>query len=309
MKVCVLGSINMDEVVVCESLPKLGETVLADTFNKIPGGKGANQAVAASRLGCNVAMIGKIGDDSSGEVLLNSLKEDNINVDWVFKDVERPTGVAIILVDSIGNNSIAVVPGANMGITIDDISRAKEVIQRSKILIAQFETPIDITLEAFKISKESGVVTILNPAPAREVTDELLMYTDIIVPNETEAQSLTGVKPYDMESAKSASQYFLKKGVKYVIITLGDKGAALVSNEDSTLVPAQKVEAVDTTAAGDSFIGGLSRILSSEEKLTYSSLEKAVKFSSKVSAIVVTKEGAQTSIPTFEEVTKIYGEE
>lgn len=308
MKVCVLGSINMDEVVGCREMPKIGETILADSFKKVPGGKGANQAVAARRMGCEVFMIGKIGNDSNGEYLLNELKEDGINTENVFKDNENPTGVAIILVDETGNNSIAVVSGSNMAISSEDLLTAKKSIIESKILISQFETPIDITIEAFKIAKENGVTTLLNPAPARDIPDELLKYTDIIVPNETEAKTLTGINVSDLSSAKVSSRVFLSKGVKYVIITLGDKGAAIVSEGYSALVPAKKVNAIDTTAAGDSFIGGLSRILSSEA-LTDSSLEKAVGFANKVSAIVVTKEGAQTSIPTFETVIKTYGEE
>ncbi len=308
MKVCILGSINMDEVVGCNEMPKVGETILADNFKKVPGGKGANQAVAARRMGLEVFMIGKIGDDSNGEVLLNALKKDGINTEYVFKDENNSTGVAIIFVDSHGNNSIAVVAGSNMTITSEDLANSQNAIKNSKILISQFETPIDITIEAFKFARENGVVTLLNPAPAREIPDELLKYTDIIVPNETEAETLTGIKVSDIETAKTAANKFLEKGAKYVIITLGEKGAAIVSKNCSTLVPANKVVAVDTTAAGDSFIGGLSRILSTLD-LSFESLEKAVKFANKVSAIVVTKEGAQTSIPTFDEVVKTYGEE
>ena len=308
MKVCILGSINMDEVVGCNEMPKVGETILADNFKKVPGGKGANQAVAARRMGLEVFMIGKIGADSNGEVLLKALEKDGINTEYVFKDENNSTGVAIIFVDSHGNNSIAVVAGSNMAITSEDLLKSQNAIKNSKLLISQFETPIDITIEAFKFARENGVVTLLNPAPAREIPDELLMYTDIIVPNETEAESLTGVKVFDVETAKVAANKFLEKGAKYVIITLGEKGAAIVSKNSSTLVPANKVVAVDTTAAGDSFIGGLSRILSTLD-LSFESLEKAVKFANKVSAIVVTKEGAQTSIPTFDEVVKTYGEE
>ncbi|MEG2893148.1 MAG: ribokinase, partial [Clostridium sp.] len=287
----------MDEVVGCHEMPKVGETILADTFKKVPGGKGANQAVAAKRMGCDVYMIGKIGKDSNGEVLLNALKKDNINTEFVFKDENRSTGVAVIFVDSHGSNSIAVVAGSNMGITHDDLSKAKVAIKDSKMLISQFETPIEITIEAFKYAKSVGVTTLLNPAPAREIPDELLEYTDILVPNESEAESLTGIKVIDVETAKNAANKFLNKGAKYVIITLGDKGAAIVTNDCLIQVPAKKVDAVDTTAAGDSFIGGLSRIISCEESLNMDMLTKAVRFANKVSAIVVTREGAQTSIP------------
>ncbi|MEG1415246.1 MAG: ribokinase [Clostridium sp.] len=309
MKVCILGSINMDEVVGCQEMPKVGETILADTFKKVPGGKGANQAVAAKRMGCDVYMIGKIGNDSNGEVLLNALKKDEINTEYIFVDKERSTGVAVIFVDSHGSNSIAVVAGANMGITYEDLEKAKSAIKDSKMLISQFETPVEITIEAFKYAKSVGVTTLLNPAPARDIPDELLQYTDIIVPNESEAESLTGIKVVDIQTAKNAANNFLNKGAKYVIITLGDKGAAIVTNDCLIQVPANKVNAVDTTAAGDSFIGGLTRVLSREESLDMDILTRAVRFANKVSAIVVTREGAQTSIPSFDEVINTYGEE
>ncbi len=309
MSVCVLGSMNMDLVVNVDKMPRVGETIMANEFKKVPGGKGANQAVAAARLGTNVYMIAKIGKDDNGEILLEGLNKDNINTDKVFVDDKNPTGMAIISVDSMGNNMIEVIAGSNMKLTVEDIKKCEDVIKSSKILIAQFETPKDVTYEAFKIARENGVITILNPAPAGEIGDDILSVTDIIIPNETETYELTNVKAYDLETAKEASKTFLNKKVKYVIITLGEKGAFIGNSEKCEIVPAYKVNAVDTTAAGDAFIGGVSKILHDEGKIDFEIIKRAVRFGNMVSSIVVTRKGAQTSIPVLDEVTKVYGED
>lgn len=308
-RVCVLGSINMDLVINSKRIPKVGETVLAKDIKKIPGGKGANQAVAAKRLGCEVYMLGKVGTDDNGRILLEALKSDGINLDYILKDDINPTGMAIINVDEEGNNSITVIPGANMTISHEDFDKTAEMIKDSKIVIAQFETPKEITKSAFKFAKECGAITILNPAPASEIDDELLLYTDIIVPNETEVYELTKIEVKDLKTAEAAANKFLEKGVKYVIITLGEKGAALVTKEKSEIVPAYKVDAVDTTAAGDSFIGGLTKKLSECDDINFEKLIEGIKFANKVSSIVVTRKGAQTSLPYLCEVMEIYGEE
>jgi ribokinase len=195
-----------------------------------------------------------------------------------------------------------------MNLNLEEIDKCKDVIVNSDIIVAQFETPIEVTIEAFKFAKENEVITILNPAPAKKITDELLKYTDIIVPNETEATTLTGVNVHDLESAKQAANIFLDNNVKYVIITLGNKGAALISKKDGILIPAYKVNVVDSTAAGDSFIGAISTKLR-KDNFDIKSLEEAVKFANKVSAITVQKEGAQPSIPFLKEISSIYEEE
>lgn len=307
--VCILGSINMDLVLRVDRMVKPGETILSKDFKKVPGGKGANQAVAAKRLGANVSFIGMVGMDDNGVELVKALKEDKIDTSHIKVDESNPTGMAIITVDDDGRNSIVVVPGANMKIDSQSIENAKDVIKESKLLIAQFETPAEATIEAFKIAKENGVTTILNPAPAKKIPEELLKLTDIIAPNETEAFELTDIKVDDDERIKEAAEKFIEKGVKFVIITLGERGAALVSEEKFTTVPAYKVKAVDTTAAGDSFIGALSSKLQNEENIDFEAIEKAIKFSNKVSSIVVQRQGAQPSLPCLEEVTKIYKEE
>lgn len=306
-KVCVLGSINMDLVIKVNEMPKEGETILSESFEKIAGGKGANQAVAARRCGNIVSMIGKIGKDDNGKILKGLLEEDSIDTNLIFEDENEPTGMAVITVNKNGNNSITVISGSNMTLNKDEIEKSKEIIENSDILISQFEVPEEVILEAFKIAKENNKITILNPAPAKKIDEELLKYTDIIIPNETEAELLTGIKVNDLESAKLAANGLLEKGVKFVIVTLGSKGAAVISKEGGQIVEAYKVKAIDTTAAGDSFIGGLSSKLDIEN-LSFENLLKAVKFANKVSSITVQRKGAQPSIAKLEEVIKIYGE-
>ena len=307
-KVCIVGSLNMDTVLKVENIVKVGQTITSNSMEKFPGGKGANQAVAARRSGSEVYMVGKVGVDGDGEFLVKQLETDDINTEFILRDDKTPTGSAIIMVEDLGDNSIIIVPGTNMNITKEEIINAKEVIEKCDMVITQFETPYEVALESFKLAKEFGKITILNPAPAKNIDDELLKYTDIIIPNETEAQTLTGIKVTDLESAKEAASKFREKGVKWVIITLGSKGAALISEDDMEIIAAYKVDAVDTTAAGDSFIGGLSSKLD-VNNLNKETLIKAIRFGNKVSSIAVCKEGAQVSIPYLEEVIRLRGEE
>ena len=300
--VCVLGSINMDMVLNIRDIPLVGETILSKNFTKIPGGKGANQAVAAQRLGAKVYMIGKLGRDENGKTLYGAMKKDGINLEHVIYDEENPTGMAIILVNEQGNNSIVVVSGANMKLTKDDVLGAAQVIKDSKFIVAQFETPMEVTLEAFKIAKGNDVITILNPAPASEMPKSILPLTDIIIPNETEIQKLTGIQVFDGESAKKAAEVLLNSGVRFVIITLGEKGAALVSKDKWEIIPAYKVKAIDTTAAGDGFIGALVSSLEFEDGNEYASIKRAIEYGNKVSSIVVQRKGAQTSLPFLKEL-------
>ena len=307
-KVCVLGSMNMDLVVKVNDIPRVGETILSKSFEKIAGGKGANQAVAAKRCGAEVAMIAKIGKDENGQILKDKLIEDNIDVKYVFEDKREATGMAIIMVNENGNNSIIVVAGSNMTIDEYEIEASVEKIKEYDILISQFETSEEMTLKAFLKAKEFGKITILNPAPAKKINEELLKVTDIIVPNETEAEVLTGIKVETLEDANKAGQAFLEKGVNFVIITLGSKGAAVIGKDFCELVPAYKVNAIDTTAAGDSFLGGLSSKLDFKN-INKESLIKAVNFGNKVSSISVQRKGAQPSIPYLKEIEEIYGED
>ena len=306
-KVCVLGSMNMDLVMKVNDIPRVGETILSKSFEKIAGGKGANQAVAAKRCGAEVAMIAKIGKDENGKILKGKLEEDNIDVNYIFEDDNEATGMAIIMVNENGNNSIIVVPGSNMTINENEIVESVKKIKDSDILISQFETSEEMTLHAFKSAKEFGKVTILNPAPAKKINEELLKVTDIIIPNETEAEVLTGITVETLEDANKAGQAFLEKGVKFAIITLGSRGAAVIGKDFCELVPAYKVEAIDTTAAGDSFIGGLSSKLDFNN-INKDTLIKAVDFGNRVSSISVQRKGAKPSIPYLNEIEEIYGE-
>ncbi len=307
--VCVIGSINMDLMVKVDRMVKVGETIISKGYYKNSGGKGANQAVAASRLGANVYMIGKVGNDETGDVLLRKLSEDNVDVKYISIDEENPTGMAVITVDEAANNSIIVIPGANMNLDCSNVQRAEDIIKMSELIVAQFETPVEATVSAFQTARENNVITILNPAPAREIPDELLALTDIIIPNETEAYELTKVKIENEKSIKLAAERFLEKGVKYVIITLGERGAALISRNQYELLKAIKVNAIDTTAAGDSFIGALSSKLCNCKDLSFEEIKNAVIFANKVSSMVVQKEGAQASLPKLEEVLMKFGEE
>lgn len=302
-KVSVLGSMNMDMVIAVDSMPKVGETILCNEVKKVPGGKGANQAIAAKRSGSEVYMIAKLGKDENGDTLLKGLQDDNINTKYVLRDEGKATGMAIITVNSEGNNSIIVVPGSNMNISKPEVLKAEEVIKDSDIVVTQLETPMDAAAEVFKLAKKYNKLTVLNPSPSKTLSDELIKNTDIIIPNETEAYSITGTEVKDLESAKEASKFFFDKGVNIVIITLGENGAAIVTKDNAELIPAYKVKAVDTTAAGDSFLGAVVSKINVND-ISFESLEKAVRFGNKVSSIVVQRKGAQPSIPYLDEVEK-----
>lgn len=307
-KVCLLGSMNMDMVFKVKNHPKEGETILAESFEKVPGGKGANQAVAAKRSGADVCMIAKIGKDDNGKFLKEKLEYDKIDTNYIFEDQFEATGMAIINIDNKGNNSIVVIPGANMTMTQNEIEATYIKLKESDIIIAQFETDEQITLNAFKKAKELGKLTILNPAPAKKINKELLKVTDIIIPNETETEILTGIKIETLKDAFKAGKIFLEEGAKFCIITLGDNGAAIIGENFCEHVKAYKVNAIDTTAAGDSFIGALSSKLD-YSNITKENLIKAVDFGNRVSSIAVQRKGAQPSIPYLDEVIKIYGTE
>ncbi len=304
--ICVLGSINIDLTLRVDRMVKPGETILSKGYKKAFGGKGANQALAAKLLGADVAFIGGVGNDENGIQIVKSLQENEVDISNIKFIKDSSTGMAIITVDDNGCNSIIVVPGANMDVDRNAIIEARESIIKSKILVSQFETPIKSTIEAFKIAKENGVITLLNPAPAKQIPDELLRLTDIIVPNETEAFEITNVEIGDNDSIIRASKKFINGGVKFVIMTLGEKGAALTSDHEFSIVPAYKVKSIDTTAAGDSFIGALASRLVNEEIINFESIERVMKFANKVSSIVVQKEGAQSSLPNLEDVLKVY---
>ncbi len=300
-KVAVIGSINMDLVTVCERAPIGGETLFGDEFFQVPGGKGANQAAAIGKLGTEVIMLGKTGKDSFGKDLISSLKASGVNTDYI-EECEVSTGIAKIIVERNGQNRILVVAGANGKVDKEYVDRHLDVIKECDILVAQLEIPVSTVAYALAKAKEFGKTTILNPAPAAELDDEIIKNSDFIIPNETELAVITKQETETEEGIKSAAKKLLDMGVKNLIVTLGSKGSLFINKDESSFHSAYKVKAVDTTAAGDSFIGGLVR-----EIINGRTIDDAIEFATKVSAIAVTRKGAQISIPTLEEVENFKG--
>ena len=299
--ICVIGSLNMDLVVNVDTMPKPGQTIIGSNFNEVPGGKGANQAVAMARLNGNVSMIGKVGEDGFGQTLINSLKNDKVDTTYI-QTAKGATGVALITVDKNAQNSIVVSPGANFEVKEDDIDNNIEAIKNSDIVVLQLETPLDTIKYALNKAKELNKYTILNPAPAVKLDDEIIKNVDLLTPNETELEIISGVSIETEEDIQKAAQIMIEKGVKELIVTLGSKGSLYINKEKSMFKKAYKVQAVDTTAAGDSYTGALAVALSQDK-----GMEEAMDFASKVGALSVLKEGAQSSLPTLEDVENFRG--
>lgn len=294
-RITVLGSINLDRTIRTSRAPEAGETIHTREIFSAGGGKGANQAVAASRMNAETAFIGAIGDDEAGKLMHELLSEEKIQLSAVKTLPGVATGQAFVIVDDAGENRILVHGGANMALKPEDIQMVADVIKESDCIIAQFETPMDVIEEAFKIARQHQVMTILNPAPATKgVPSHLLELTDVIIPNETETTILTGVSLNDENDLSKAAHYFHNLGIKTVLITLGSKGTYYhLANGQSNVIPAFKVEARDTTAAGDTFIGAFASAL----KPDLSNIEEAIRFGNKASSITVQRFGAQPSIP------------
>jgi ribokinase len=296
-KVLVIGSTNTDMVVKSERIPAPGETILGGRFLMNPGGKGANQAVAAARLGGEVTFVAKVGDDLFGREAKALFAKEGIRTDYVLTDASEPSGVALIMVDGKGENCIAVASGANGALRPGDIAVARDAIETAGVLLMQLETPVDTVLCAAQWAAAKGVPVILNPAPARPLPAELFASLSLITPNESEAELLTGIPVTDVASAQEAAVTLIAKGVRRVVITLGAKGALVCDGGSCTLIPAFPVQAVDTTAAGDVFNGALAVALTEGQPLT-----EAVRFAAKAASISVTRMGAQASAPRREEL-------
>ncbi len=295
MKVFIVGSLNMDLTVRAPYMPRQGETLTGSGFMVTPGGKGANQAVAAGRLGGKAYMVGCVGN-SFGDELVQSLEESGVDTQFVARLEDVSSGVAVIVVTD-GDNRIILDKGANAEVSKVLIDRALECAEAGDYLVAQLEIGIKEVGHALKQAKEKGMVTVLNPAPAAELSDEILENSDYFLPNQTEAQFYTGIYPQDETSVRACAKALREKGVKNVIVTLGDKGAAGVCGGEFVAVDAVKVNAVDTTAAGDTFVGALCVKLAAGE-----SVESAMKFATRASAVTVTRRGAQTAIPYLGEL-------
>lgn len=298
-KVIVVGSSNTDMVVTTLKLPDPGETIMANEFNVHPGGKGANQAVASARADAEVIFVAKVGNDDFGKQAIKGYMSDKICVDHIFTDEDHASGIAMILVDeNSGENSIVVVGGANNALSAEDIKQIKGVISQADILLMQLEIPIDVVETTLKMASESGVRTILNPAPARSLSDEILGLVDIITPNETEAKILTGIELLKDEDVERAATRLLEKVNEAVIITLGSRGVYLLSRSgEKGFIATSRVVAVDTTAAGDVFNGYLAAALGSG--MDY---QKAIFIANKAATLSVTRKGAQPSIPKISEI-------
>ena len=296
--ISVLGIFVADISFSGSKIPAVGETILGNKYNVGPGGKGCNQAVAIARLGAKVNFISKIGKDSYGELALETLKKNNINTESVIQDDKLQTGVAGILVDkNSGKNAINVIVGAPSTLKINEINKHINIIKSSKIFLTQLEVPKDVTLHCLKTAKENRCLTILNPAPASEITKEFYSNIDYFTPNETEAEFYTGIKITNEKEAKQAADKLINLGIKKVIITLGEKGLFYSDGKEEIYLIANSVKAVDTTGAGDAFNGGLAFGLLKEKPI-----KECLEFANKVAGLSTTKLGAGDAMPFLKEI-------
>lgn len=295
--ILVIGSSNTDMVIRTEHLPLPGETVIGGTFFMNPGGKGANQAVAVARLGGQVAFVCKTGSDIFGHQAQQLFSEEGIDSSYVFSDTKNPSGVALITVDTHAENCIVVAPGANAHLTVADLKHSARAVEKADIVLLQLEIPMETVEEAAVMARRLGKKVVLNPAPASKLSPRLLESLYVITPNETEAEMISGIHIVDGASAEAAARKIASMGVPNVIVTLGTRGALVFDGTDCEIVPACKVQAVDTTATGDVFNGALVVALAEGRSLT-----EAARFACKASAISVTRVGAQSSVPYRTEV-------
>jgi ribokinase len=297
-KIIVVASFMMDLTTKLQRLPQRGETVFGDDFESGAGGKGSNQAVCAKRLGANVTIIVKIGNDIFGKEAYSNFEREGFNTDLIFIDEEHPTGVAPIFVEDSGENIIAIVPGANSYLTPQHVAKGEKRIREADVLLTNFEISLDTSLYALKTAKEFGLTTILNPAPAptEPIDDNLFSYVDMLTPNETEARGLLGKIDASMEIEESASE-LLEKGVETVVMTLGEKGAFYMNSDEKGHVPAFRVDTIDTTGAGDAFNGALAVSIAEG-----TSLKNSIEFANRVAAISTTRFGTARAMPFRNEV-------
>lgn len=295
-EIYVLGSINIDLTIFTNRVPNQGETITGKDFMTAAGGKGANQAVAAAKIGNKVNMIGAVGNDYFQKQVIDSLLEANVNIDNVKVVNDASTGVAIIT-RSNGDNRIVLDPGANYKITTEDVDKGLKGIEKD-IFISQFEIPMDVVKYGLIKAKEQKMITIVNPAPVRIIEDDLYQYIDYLVVNQSEAELLTGIYPHDLEDSIKVYEFFKLKGLKTLVVTLGESGSAIL-NGSKTFKPAHKIKPIDTTGAGDAFIGAFAHsIINGFEHL------ETLEFSNSTSALVCLKKGAQQSMPNLEEINK-----
>ena len=295
-KIVVIGSTNTDMTAFADKMPLPGETVMGNDFVIGPGGKGANQAVAAKRLGGDVYFICKVGNDIFGENTVKHFIEEGLDPSGIMRS-SKPSGVALITVDKDAENCIVVASGANGDYTEEDIRNCREAIESCDILLMQLEIPVPAVIEAAKIGHEKGMFVVLNPAPACELPETIFKYISLFIPNETELEKYSGMKVYDQESAFKAAKSLMDRGVGKIIVTMGSKGSLICEGNEAVMVKAHKVDAVDTTGAGDCYCGSLCVALSEGK-----GLKEAAEFASKASALSVQKPGAQNAMPYRNEI-------
>jgi ribokinase len=293
----IIGTSHMDFIAYVDRFPKAGETVLGTGFVTAPGGKGANQAVAASRLGATCYFISKVGDDFIGENLLENARRNDIKTDYIKKDSRSHSGIALIYVNAKGEDMIVVAPGVDMLISEEDIREAEMALSSSKVILTQLEIPIKTAEFAINFAKEMGKKTILNPAPASYLNEKIYRNIDFLTPNKGELEKLSGIKINDDFSILKAARLLISKGVGCVIVTLGKRGAMVVTADENELIPSYDVKVVDTVGAGDAFNGALAFAISLDIDI-----KEAVRFANIVASIKVTKKGAQTGLPNMKEV-------
>ncbi len=298
--ITIVGSINMDLVVRVAHLPQSGETILGGNYQTIPGGKGANQAVAAARLGAKVTMVGRVGQDAFGALLRGALERDEIDVRAIQFDPRASSGIALITLDEQGRNTIVVASGANMTITPAEVTAELKAISLMDVLVMQLESPVECVLQAARLGSARGAKVILNPAPARLLPDEIYRYIDVLVPNESETSLLSGLPVDTLEQAEMAARKLQAVGVQNLVLTLGGRGALVIEgNHPAVHIPAHAVQVVDTTAAGDAFVAGLAVGLAEGIPLI-----EAVRLGNAAGAIAVTRLGAQPAMPRRGEIER-----
>ena len=304
MSIVVFGSINMDLTAYVPKLPKPGETLQGSSYITVPGGKGNNQSVAASRLGAPTKFVGRVGTDGFGEQVLQIVGEQKVDLSQVMKDPEHGTGIAVICVDQNAENSIIIISGANFALDDSDVARADQVMDDAQVLMLQLEVPLDACLKAAKAAKAKGVQVVWDPAPAVPLPDEAFKLMDFITPNETETEILVGFKPENAEDASKAAKLFLEKGVGTAVIKMGAKGVYFENKNESGFVPPYKVNPIDTVAAGDAFNAGLAVAISEGKPLA-----EAVRWGAAAGAIATTRKGALPAMPYREELETLMKEQ
>jgi ribokinase len=302
MDILVFGSIGMDLTTYMPSLPRLGETLFGSSYITVPGGKGFNQAVAASRLGAQTQFVGRVGDDQFGNQILDTVKEEKMDVSQILKDPGHDTCLAVISVDENADNSITVISGANMALDTSDLERADKVMDGVKVVMLQLEIPMGISVAAAKKAKEKGVIVVFDPAPAAELPEDAFQYMDVITPNEVETEALVDFYPKTQADAARAAKVLRDKGVGAAVIKMGALGVYFDGPKGSGFVPAFKVNAIDTVAAGDAFNAGLAVALAEGKPMP-----EAVRWGAAAGAIATTRKGALPAMPYRKELMALLG--